>query len=164
LGNICFRAWYPSYYGKEVLGDIPGHSNPKAGYHQTQHASGTANGLSKEDSDIKGTGRRDRDKTPILDRLYVCPCCFKYSKELVTWWEHVRVCETRGVVPGTKIYVHPKGRRTVLVPQVPGSKPARGKRNPGGKMVEAVVQDEGEWSIWEVDGEEDVVCSICPPL
>jgi hypothetical protein len=31
-------------------------------------------------------------------------------------------------------------------------------------MVEEVVQDEGEWSIWEVDGEEekDVVSLDCP--
>jgi hypothetical protein len=24
FGHICFRAWYPSFYGKEVLGDISG--------------------------------------------------------------------------------------------------------------------------------------------
>jgi hypothetical protein len=32
--------------------------------------------------------------------------------------------------------------------------------------VEEVVQDEGEWSIWEVDGEEekDVVSWICSPV
>jgi hypothetical protein len=27
-------------------------------------------------------------------------------------------------------------------------------------MVEEVVQDKGEWSIWEVDGEQDVVSPI----
>ncbi|KAJ4293012.1 SAS complex subunit [Collariella sp. IMI 366227] len=94
----------------------------------------------------------------MLDRLYVCPCCFKYSKELVTWWEHVRWCERQGVVPGKKIYTHPKGRRTVLVPAGPAPKQGRGKRGSiGQKMIEEVVQDQGEWSIWEVDGETDVL-------
>lgn len=94
----------------------------------------------------------------MLDRLYVCPCCFKYSKELVAWRRHVCLCEARGHIPGTKIYVHPKGRRTVLVPTGPASKPGRGKRGSiGQKMIEEVIQDEGEWSIWKVDGEEDML-------
>lgn len=166
LGDICFRAWYPSYYGKEVLGDISGNST-KGGKDAKSNGNGTASHQhhdhdAKDDtSGGKAHGRRDRDNhAPMLDRLYVCPCCFKYSKELVTWWEHVRWCERRGVVPGKKIYTHPKGKRTVLVPWGPAPKQGRGKRSSvGQKMVEEVVQDEGEWSIWEVDGENDVVSS-----
>jgi hypothetical protein len=167
LGDICFRTWYPSYYGKEVLGDISGHS-AKGG--KGTKSNGNSNGAAPHNhhearddtSGGKTHGRRDRDNhPPMLDRLYVCPCCFKYSKELVTWWEHVRWCERRGVMPGRKIYTHPKGKRTVLVPSGPVPKQGRGKRaSVGQKMVEEVVQDEGEWSTWEVDGEDDVVSPL----
>lgn len=145
LGNICFRTWYPSYYGKEVLGD----------------SIGTVKGGSKDgakDSGGKSASKKDRDHHPMLERLYVCPSCFKYSKELVAWWGHVRVCEQKDYVPGRKIYVHPRGRRKILVPydsKGPGPKKRRG--DGGVKYVEEYVQDEGEWSIWEVDGEKDGV-------
>ena len=166
LGNICFRAWYPSYYGKEVLGDGSGIGHNAKGGKGGKVLGGQGNGIGGGKDAACGAkthGRRDRDNPPILDRLYVCPCCFKYSKELVAWWGHVRVCERRGFVPGNKIYVHPKGSRTVLVPSGPASKPARGRRAMGGqRTVEEVVQDEGEWSIWEVDGENDVVSSPAP--
>jgi hypothetical protein len=119
-------------------------------HHQNEARSGT-NGE-------KTQGRRDRVSHHMLDRLYVCPSCFKYSKELVTWCAHARWCARRGHVPGRKVYTHPRGRRTVLVPSGPPLKQGRGKRGVAGqKMVEEVVQDEGEWSIWEVDGETDVV-------
>lgn len=118
LGNFCFRTWYPSYYGKEVLGD------------------GAA---------------------PVLERLYVCPSCFKYARELVAWRGHVRLCERLARVPGRKIYVHPRGRRTTLVA------PRRRRGDGGVRYVEEVVEDEGEWSIWEVDGDKDGV-SRTPPV
>ncbi|KAK4038295.1 males-absent on the first protein [Parachaetomium inaequale] len=162
LGDICFRAWYPSYYGKEVLGDISGNST-KGGKEAKNNGGLAASHHYHESKDdpngAKTHGRRDRENhPPMLDRLYVCPCCFKYSKELVAWWEHVRWCERRGYLPGNKIYTHPKGRRTVLVPSGPAPKQGRGKRGSvGQRMVEEVVQDEGEWSIREVDGEEDVL-------
>ena len=150
LGDICFRAWYASCYAKELLGDFSSNG--------TKGENGAV-GSADETTGGKTQARRDRDThQPILDRLYVCPCCFKYSKELVAWHEHVQMCERQAFVPGTKIYVHPKGRRTVLVPSGPAPKPMRGKRGSAGpKMVERVVQDEGEWSIWEVDGAKDVV-------
>lgn len=154
LGNVCFTAWYPSYYGKEVLGDISGNST------KGNSAGGGGSGGSSEDGAVKST-RRDRDNPPMLDRLYVCPCCFKYSKELVTWWEHVRACERRGYVPGDKIYVHPKGTRTERVPAGSGHGKAgrkkKGDVNSNEKMVDTIVRDEGEWSLWEVDGEKEVV-------
>lgn len=157
LGDICFRAWYPSYYGKDVLGDFSSPSTSAHPVHQPHGGGGSKVG-SKDGA--KGHARH-RDPPPILDRLCVCPCCFKYSKELVSWWEHVRICEAKGHIPGRKIYVHPKGQRTVLVP-APGTavpKPAKGGKrgSVSVKMVEEVVKDEGEWSIWEVDGEKEGV-------
>lgn len=146
LGNLCFRTWYPSYYGKEVLGAT----------------SGNAKGGSKDgllDAAGKGPSKKEKDGLPMLERLYVCPSCFKYAKELVAWWGHVKLCQQRAHVPGNKIYVHPKGRRTVYVAQDgsrgPGQKKRRGEGNI--RYVEEVVQDEGEWSLWEVDGEQDVL-------
>ncbi|PON30369.1 hypothetical protein TGAM01_v200809 [Trichoderma gamsii] len=147
LGNLCFRTWYPSYYGKEVLGAT----------------SGNAKGGSKDgpaETGGKAPAKKEKDGAPMLERLYVCPCCFKYAKELVAWWGHVKLCQQRAHVPGKKVYVHPKGRRMVYVAQdgssrAPGQKKRRGEGNI--RYVEEIVQDEGEWSLWEVDGEQDVL-------
>ncbi|KAF4471569.1 histone acetyltransferase [Fusarium albosuccineum] len=147
LGNLCFGTWYPSYYGKEVLGDSSGN----AGKGGSKDA-----GAKDQSSGGKSSSRRDREHPPVLERLYVCPSCFKYSKEIVAWWGHVGICERRTNIPGRKIYTHPQGRRKVLVPhdtRAPGAKRRRGEGNI--RYVEEIVQDEGEWSIWEVDGEKD---------
>lgn len=148
LGNLCFRTWYPSYYGKEILGDTS--ANVKGGFYDGAKEAGS-----------KAHAKKDKDHQPMLDRLYVCPSCFKYAKEIVAWWGHVRLCQRKGRVPGRKIYVHPRGRRTVLVAydasKGPGPKKRRGENGP--RYVEETVQDEGEWSVWEVDGEEDGVSS-----
>lgn len=153
FGNLCFRTWYPSYYGKEVLGDL---SSAARG--------GSKDGGAHDPTGNKAASKKDRDHHPMLERLYVCPSCFKYSKELVAWWGHVRVCESQAHVPGRKVYVHPRGRRKVLIPY-DGSKGGAGprkRRGDGGmRYVEQIVQDEGEWSIWEVDGEKDGVSSSC---
>lgn len=165
LGDICFRAWYPSCYPKELLGDFTGSSlRGEKSDKAVSIPNGSVPSGSEEATGAKPQSRRDRDHHPMLDRLYVCPWCFKYSKELVAWWEHVRMCERQGSIPGTKVYSHPKGRRTVLVPSGPVTKPLRGRRGTAGpKMVERVVEDEGEWSVWEVDGANDVVSiSYCP--
>ncbi len=94
LGEVLFRAWYPSYHVKEIVG--------------------------REIVD---------GKKEMLERLYVCKHCFKYSKELMSWMAHVKVCERSlngggEMIAGTRIYVHPP---------------------------------DGTWSIWEVDGEVDTV-------
>ncbi|KAG5980668.1 hypothetical protein E4U55_003788 [Claviceps digitariae] len=146
LGNLCFRAWYPSYYGKEVLGDVSGNARTGGGSKDGSHDN-TSNKHSK----------KDKDAQTMLERLYVCPSCFKYAKELVAWRGHVRICERSRSVPGKKIYTHPRGRRKVLVAH-DGGKGQGPKRRRGGdgavRYTEEIVQDEGEWSIWEVDGEK----------
>lgn len=148
FGNICFRTWYPSYYGKEVLGDH----------------SGATRGGSKDggkDTGGKSASKKEREHHTMLERLYVCPHCFKYSKELVAWWGHVQVCEKLRYIPGRKIYIHPRGRRKILVPaENRGAGPKKRRGEGGVRYVEEIVQDEGEWSIWEVDGEKDGVSQI----
>lgn len=153
FGNICFSTWYHSPYGTEALGDVSGNSVK----------SGNSNGPPSQDGNGKddGTGNPASRKTKEdrLDRLYVCPCCFKYSKELVPWWQHVHQCERRGYVPGEKIYTHPKGhqaRQAAATGAPPAPKgPGARKRKAAETAEDTVVEDQGEWSIWEVDGEGD---------
>lgn len=166
LGDLMFKTWYPSYYGKEILGDLS--AGPSSNRATTTGLSGVAPTASD------GTGgkashtnpKKDKEKEhkePQLDRLYVCPSCFKYSKEIVAWLGHVRACERRGTIPGRKIYVHPQGRRKVLIPQVAkGPAPKRRRADSGVRYVEETIQDEGEWSIWEVDGEKEGVSHYKP--
>lgn len=144
FGDTCFKAWYPSYYGKEVLGDVS--------------ASVGGGGSTRI-----GGGKRE---PPMLDRLYICPCCFKYSKEIVPWGKHVQYCEKKAFVPGTKIYTHPRHSKTVSRPRTDSALPssvgtgaARSKgKNRGDnndQLTDEAMFSEGEWSVWEVDGEKD---------
>ncbi|ROW09879.1 hypothetical protein VPNG_06338 [Cytospora leucostoma] len=161
FGNVCFSTWYHSPYGTEALGEISGNS-VKASHSNgsTSHDGGTS---IKEEATNNTTSRKSKEDK--LDRLYVCPCCFKYSKELVPWWQHVHLCERRNYIPGEKIYTHPKGRQTRQV-QVPAGAPSavaafkgpgRKKKgsDPAVQVVEQTVEDQGEWSIWQVDGEKE---------
>lgn len=137
FGNTCFRAWYPSYYGKDVLGDASTHA---------------AGGNAKI-----GGGKRD---PPMLDRLYICPCCFKYSKDMMPWRKHVRRCEAKAFVPGTKVYTHPRHSTSVTKPRMRSASPghvatAKGKGKSRGDNGNQPADGEGEWSVWEVDGERD---------
>lgn len=163
FGNICFSTWYHSPYGTEALGDIPG-GVPETTSIKEEGPWGLTSKKTKEDK---------------LDRLYVCPCCFKYSKELVPWWQHVHWCERRGYIPGEKIYTHPKQRRQPPVRQqatdnnnstsVANKGPGRKRKHSDAPVVDAAIitadsaagegddGDGGEWSIWQVDGEKDVL-------
>ncbi|KAI1353648.1 acyl-CoA N-acyltransferase [Xylaria sp. FL0043] len=141
FGNTCFRAWYPSYYGKEVLGDV---------------SANVGGGNAK-----MGGGKRDHPS--MLDRLYICPCCFKYSKEMVPWRKHVRFCEAKAFVPGTKIYTHPRHSKTIRVPRTSSTEESptttaknkgKGKSDGNDQSADTAVS-EGEWSVWEVDGGKD---------
>ncbi|KAG5660709.1 hypothetical protein KAF25_003315 [Fusarium avenaceum] len=147
LGNLCFSTWYHSYDGKELLGESPSNL-AKIG--------GKDAGAKDQTTGGKSSSRRDREHHPVVDRLYVCPSCFKYSKELLPWCHHVHVCERKTQIPGRKVYVHPRGRRKILVPHdAKASGPKRRKGEGNIRYAEEIVQDEGEWSIWEVDGEKD---------
>ncbi|KAI0554817.1 acyl-CoA N-acyltransferase [Xylaria curta] len=147
FGNTCFKAWYPSYYGKEVLGDVPANV-------------GGAGGAGAGNAKIGG-GKRD---LPMLDRLYVCPCCFKYSKDVVPWWKHVQYCEKKAFVPGSKIYTHPRHSKTVrrlhassTSASPTGATKGKGKSrsDSSNESADVATVNEGEWSVWEVDGEKD---------
>ncbi|KAI1323358.1 acyl-CoA N-acyltransferase [Xylariaceae sp. FL0255] len=167
FGNIAFKAWYPSYYAKEVLGDVSGNSHAQPSTSLAANGGGGGGG--------GGGGKRDMS-SQILDRLYICPCCFKYSRDTARWLAHVKVCETRCHVPGRKVYTHPSSRvsaaKGVKVPRHSGSGPSpntsstkSGKRkrhsdDVDGKAVPTATEgdtnsQEGEWSVWEVDGEEE---------
>ncbi|KAI0968406.1 acyl-CoA N-acyltransferase [Xylaria arbuscula] len=140
FGNTYFRAWYPSYYGKEVLGDVS--ANVGAGNAKM------------------GGGKRDQ---PMLERLFICPCCFKYSKEMGPWRKHVQFCERNAFIPGTKIYTHPRHPKTVrrpytnlteAFPLATTKNKGKGKSEDGDQSAEATIS-EGEWSVREVDGGKD---------
>lgn len=159
LGNISFKSWYPSYYGKDVLGDPSGNN---------------VEGGGKNGAKVGGKVGGGKKAPYMLERLYVCPYCFKYAKDLTPWWTHVKVCETSFELPGRKVYTHPKGVHTKVV-KAPGAVAAetagksKGKKRGdvhGGDTVslatEQVVHDEGEWSVWEVDGEKDKVSILFP--
>jgi hypothetical protein len=122
LGDVSFRTWYPSYYS--VLPSSNG-------------GGGGGNAATAK----MGGGKKDKEV--ILERLYVCPCCFKYAKEPDPWRAHVKFCEEKAHVPGTKVYTHPQGTKA-------------GKA--GTKEIDS-LGGEGEWSVWEVDGEQDGVSS-----
>lgn len=67
----------------------------------------------------------------VLDRLCVCPHCFKYTQEIVKYLGHIKVCPRRkggseGMVPGKMVYKHGES-----------------------------------WEVWEVDGEDDQVRIAC---
>ncbi|KAI1131388.1 acyl-CoA N-acyltransferase [Nemania abortiva] len=151
FGNTCFKAWYPSYYGKEVLGDVS--ANMGAGGGNTKI----------------GGGKRE---ATMLDRLYICPCCFKYSKEMVPWSKHVQYCEKKAFVPGIKIYTHPRHLKTVHRPD-PNSSPSsigtakgkgKGRSDNNNHSVDEAIESEGEWCVWEVDGEKDSDQLFCQNL
>lgn len=42
------------------------------------------------------------------ERLYVCQWCFKYSKELIPFLGHVKVCPLKGKVPEASELVYSK--------------------------------------------------------
>ncbi|TLS23929.1 hypothetical protein PpBr36_08247 [Pyricularia pennisetigena] len=161
LGNACFSTWYPSYHGKEILGDASGPaarvvSAATDATNEVGAGSGKGkNSAGKDGKGGKGKGQQAR-REPMIDRLYVCPYCFKYSKVLLQWWKHTEFCSRRNAIPGRKVYVHPKGSRTIPVPAP--SKPGRKRKSDGAEKAAAqTIQDEGEWSIWEVDGEDEVL-------
>jgi hypothetical protein len=156
FGNICFSTWYHSPYGTEALGGVSGNSVKSA----NNNGPPSQDACGKDDAYGNATSRKPKEDK--LDRLYVCPCCFKYSKELVPWWQHVRQCERRGHVPGEKIYTHPKGQHTrhaVHADSVGAATKGTGRKrrapDTAAQAVEDPVQDQGEWSIWEVDGEQE---------
>jgi hypothetical protein len=136
LGDISFRAWYPSYYTKEVLADV----SSNAGYAKI------------------GGGKKDKES--MIDLLYVCPCCFKYSNQLVPFRQHVKLCERTWQVPGTKIYTHPRAKPGIKSP-LAGPRLDAGKKKASAHAAPAASPSQltavGEWSVWELDGENDGV-------
>ncbi|RCI12701.1 hypothetical protein L249_1258 [Ophiocordyceps polyrhachis-furcata BCC 54312] len=149
LGNLCFRTWYSSQYGKEVFDNNvyntnSNNNNSSSNSHHNNSNSNTTQAMT--------SSSHKREPPRMLERLYVCPCCFKYARELVAWRGHVRLCERRRHVPGHKIYVHPRTRRR----REDGKDSGEGfKRRRAESCVDHLAESEGEWSIWEVDGDKD---------
>ncbi len=63
FGDVTFKAWYPSWYPKEIIGE-------KA----LTIGAGEKGGI-------------------VVPELYVCKKCFGYGKVLVEWVRHCRCCE-----------------------------------------------------------------------
>ncbi|KAH7369641.1 acyl-CoA N-acyltransferase [Rhexocercosporidium sp. MPI-PUGE-AT-0058] len=63
FGEVTFKAWYPSWYPKEIIGE-------KA----LTVGAGDKGGI-------------------VVTELYVCKRCFGYGKVLVDWVRHCRCCE-----------------------------------------------------------------------
>ncbi|KAL2063996.1 hypothetical protein VTL71DRAFT_4490 [Oculimacula yallundae] len=63
FGEVTFKAWYPSWYPKEIIGE-------KA----LTVGAGDKGGI-------------------VVPELYVCKRCFGYGKVLVEWVRHCRCCE-----------------------------------------------------------------------
>ncbi|RDA90556.1 hypothetical protein CP533_5677 [Ophiocordyceps camponoti-saundersi (nom. inval.)] len=154
LGNLCFRTWYSSQYGKEVFD----HNNNNNNSHNNNNTN--SNNVNNSNSNTQATtSSSKREPQRMLERLYVCPCCFKYARELVAWRGHVRLCERRRHVPGSKIYVHPRTRR-----RREEGKDSVVKRRRAESCADQLARSEGEWSIWEVDGDKDGNLSLFAKL
>lgn len=143
FGAVNFRAWYPSYYGKDVLGDTPSKTGAKEDHR----------GPAK-------VGGGKKEKEAILERLFVCPCCFKYSRDEPLWLQHLQLCEKKARVPGYQIYTHPKVRSHAGHTKKHAK--AKGEAGPNAVDEDVFTKNEGEWSVWEVDGEKEPVSTIAP--
>ena len=94
LGNLLFETCYPSLYPEEAL------------YHDTTIT--TNNNNNNDDDDDDDNNHDDNDdghghqrgearagpnahtsQRPPLDRLYVCPWCFRYGRELMPYLTHM---------------------------------------------------------------------------
>ncbi|KAL3419644.1 histone acetyltransferase [Phlyctema vagabunda] len=123
FGEVAFKAWYPSYYPATILIEAAATASVSVisggGSQPNNHAHKTRPG----DGDSIDVG-----KGIVVQRLYVCPRCFAYSREVVEWWRHVKACEeSKGKrMPGRKVYVHDK-------------------------------EEEDRWCVWEVDGGVDTL-------
>ncbi|RDA89143.1 hypothetical protein CP532_2244 [Ophiocordyceps camponoti-leonardi (nom. inval.)] len=154
LGNLCFRTWYSSQYGKEVFENNVINSNSN-----NNNCNNNNHNSSSSTQPMFSSSSSKREPPRMLERLYVCPCCFKYARELVAWRSHVRLCERRRHVPGRRIYVHPRTRRRREEGKDLGLKRRRAE-----SCVDDLAESEGEWSIWEVDGDKDGNLSLFAKL
>ncbi|KAI0487106.1 acyl-CoA N-acyltransferase [Xylaria cf. heliscus] len=84
---------------------------------------------------------------------------------MVPWWKHVQYCEKKAFVPGTKIYTHPyhskpvsKSNTSSVATSPTSTAKGKEKSRPNHSdqpAASVAIVSEGEWSVWEVDGEKD---------
>ncbi|PQE07904.1 MOZ SAS family protein [Rutstroemia sp. NJR-2017a WRK4] len=138
FGDICFKSWYSSWYPREIIGVNHGAGELGGGHVGSGEVtkgnkSGKGNG--------KGGGGAGTGATQV-ERLWVCGWCFAYSLSRGEMGVHREVCRRRVEgPPGRRIYVHDEG---------------------GGdadEVGDGEGEEKGEWSVWEVDGEEEVTFS-----
>ena len=85
LGNLLFETWYPSLYPEEAL------------FHDTNHNNNNNHDDDDDDDDEDDHERGEAragpsahtSQRPPLDRLYVCPSCFRYGRELMPYLTHM---------------------------------------------------------------------------
>jgi hypothetical protein len=94
-----------------------------------------------------------------VERLYVCQWCFKYSRELLAFWGHVRVCGLR-----SRDGRSGNGRRSRSRSRSRGGsgKGEGEEEDEGGIPGEEIYRKDGV-RLFEVDGEEYKVCHY-PPI
>lgn len=75
LGDLCFETWFHSPYPDTVV------------YGEHYHTPRPA--LNEEHNK---NGHTEIVTAPLIDRLYVCPHCFKYTRQVADYVEHLSRC------------------------------------------------------------------------
>ncbi|KAI9753614.1 MAG: hypothetical protein M4579_005078 [Chaenotheca gracillima] len=94
LGDLLFETWYGSFYPDELVsGGAAGGRASAVG--QPAGGGGAAKAAGAGGGDV------------VVERLYVCRWCFRYSRELMPYMGHVKMCpEKEEGPPGFMIYSH----------------------------------------------------------
>ncbi|PQE19331.1 histone acetyltransferase protein [Rutstroemia sp. NJR-2017a BVV2] len=153
FGDICFKSWYSSWYPREIIG--MNHGAGGAGELGGGHVGSGGVTKGNKSGNGKGNGKGSAGAAASatqVERLWVCGWCFAYSLSKGEMGVHREVCRRRVEgPPGRRIYVH-------------AERSGDGDEVGDGDGMDREGEEKGEWSVWEVDGEEEVVSFLSFPL